>query len=455
MSQRRQIMAKSIVTQSEPDGLPSQLQRSWQKAFRERMADVPREQWRCVGIDIGKYEHVAVIQDGNGAMLSKPLRFGISKTQVQRLWDLVDASQAGSSLKPLFAMEPTGHYYEPMAQMVRRSYGAEQVYLIQARDVARRRTEWNQGGFKNDEVDACVIAQLLRQGDGRPYRPAQGVYQELYHLERYRWVLEQASTRLKNQIIGHVDRLYPGLVIQNKKMAQRYPALFASLWRAETPRRLMMLFPNPYLLRRQTKETLFQAFRAQHYWMTQPYAEKILSAVRDLCLPDNGLASIRSSLLQQDLERLEQIEQRTAYTEMLMTDHLDATWGRWLRSTEVDSVRLACLVATIGDIHDYHSARQLFGRSGLHSRCSDSGTRQRRGQGERMVKAGDRHLRRQLLRFTRCMIARYPSLRSYEAQLRQRGKNFVTAQIAVARKLTAMIYAVGTQETPFDPAFLA
>lgn len=448
-------MAKSIVTQSEPTGLSSQLQRSWQKAFRERMAGVPREQWRCVGIDIGKYEHVAVILDGNGVLLTKPLRFGISQPQVQRLWDLVDASQAGSPLKPLFAMEPTGHYYEPMAQMVRRSYGPEQVYLIQARDVARRRSEWNQGGFKNDEVDACVIGELLRQGNGRPYQPMQGVYQELYHLERYRWALEQASTRLKNQIIGHVDRLYPGLVIQHKEMAQRYPTLFDSLWQAETPRRLMMLFPNPYLLRRQTEETLFQAFRAQHYWMARPYAKKILSAVRDLCPPDPGLAGIRSTLLQQDLERLEQIEQKIVYTEMLMTSHLGQTWGQWLRPTEVDPVRIACLVATIGDIRHYQSARQLFGRSGLHSRCRDSGTRQKRGQGEPMVKAGDRHLRRQLLRFTRCMIARYPSLRSYEAQLCQRGKNFVTAQIAVARKLTAMIYAVGSQETPFDPTYLA
>lgn len=448
-------MAKSIVTQSEPTGLSSQLQRSWQKAFRERMAGVPRAQWRCVGIDIGKYEHVAVILDGNGVLLTKPLRFGISQLQVQRLWDLVDASQDGSSLKPLFAMEPTGHYYEPMAQMVRRSYGAEQVYLIQARDVARRRSEWNQGGFKNDEVDACVIGELLRQGNGRPYQPVQGVYQELYHLERYRWALEQASTRLKNQIIGHVDRLYPGLVIQHKEMAQRYPTLFDSLWQAETPRRLMMLFPNPYLLRRQTEETLFQAFRAQKYWMARPYAKKILSAVRDLCLPDPGLATIRSTLLQQDLERLEQIEQKIVCTEMLMTSHLGQTWGQWLRPTEVDPVRIACLVATIGDIQHYQSARQLFGRSGLHSRCSDSGTRQKRGQGERMVKAGDRHLRRQLLRFTRCMIARYPSLRSYEAQLCQRGKNFITAQIAVARKLTAMIYVVGTQETPFDPTYLA
>lgn len=126
-----------------------------------------------------------------------------------------------------------------------------------------------------------------------------------------------------------------------------------------------------------------------------------------------------------------------------------------MRPTDVDPIRLACLVATLGDIRHYAGARQIFGRSGLHARCCDSGTRQRRGQGERMVKAGDRHLRRQLLRFARCMSARYPSLRRYQMQLYQQGKSYITAQIAVARKLTNMIYAVGIQEVPFDPAFLA
>lgn len=101
-------------------------------------------------------------------MLTKPLRFGIGQAQVQRLWDLVDASQTGSLLKPLFAMEPTGHYYEPMAQMIRRSYGAEQVYLIQARDVARRRNEWNQGGFKNDEAGANRCAVVITVHEPKP-----------------------------------------------------------------------------------------------------------------------------------------------------------------------------------------------------------------------------------------------------------------------------------------------
>ena len=49
-------MAERMITQDQACVLPSPLDRRWQKEFRERMRDMPREKWRCVGIDIGKYE---------------------------------------------------------------------------------------------------------------------------------------------------------------------------------------------------------------------------------------------------------------------------------------------------------------------------------------------------------------------------------------------------------------
>ena len=67
-----------------------------------------------------------------------------------------------------------------------------------------------------------------------------------------------------------------------------------------------------------------------------------------------------------------------------------------------------------------------------------------------MVKPGDRHLRRQLLRFTLSMLAHYPALQTYRNQLLQRGKRKITANIAVARKLCGLLYALASQERPVD-----
>lgn len=448
-------MAKHSVSQTPASVAPSQLERRWQGEFRQRWHAVPPAQWRCIGIDVGKYEHVAVAYDGVGQLLAPPLRFGIRTADYQAFFAWVARVAPDLTVTPLFGLEPTGHYYEQLAYELAQQYGPKQVYLVQTTDVARRRADWNQGTFKNDEVDAAVISELLRQGHGRPYHPDEGAYLSLDQLERYRWAREQASTRLKNQIVGHVDRLYPGLVIRDKTAAARYAPLFRDLWTNDTPRRLLLLYPVPAELRSSTADTLYQRFRRAGQWMTRPYAAKIVAAVQALPLPDAELAARRSVFLQQDLASLAYVEGQLADVASEMIDLLDLTWGYWLRATGVEPLRLACLVATIGDMRQYHSARQLFGRSGLHPGCHDSGTRQQRGQGERMVKPGDRHLRRQLLRFTLSMVARYPALQTYRQQLLQRGKSKITANIAVARKLCGVLYAVASQERPFDPTRLA
>ena len=200
-------------------------------------------QWRCIGIDVGKYEHVAVAYDGLGQLLTWPLRFGIRAADYQVLFAWVVTVVPDPTVTPLFGLEPTGHYYEQLVYELAQQYGPKQVYIVQTTDVARRRADWNQGTFKNDEVDAAIISELLRQGYGRPYHPDEGAYLSLYQLERYRWAREQASTRLKNQIIGHVDRLYPGLVISDKLLAERYRPLLRNLWADETPRRLLTCIP--------------------------------------------------------------------------------------------------------------------------------------------------------------------------------------------------------------------
>lgn len=256
---------------------------------------------------------------------------------------------------------------------------------------------------------------------------------------------------MKNQIIGHVDRLYPGLVVRDREAAERLKPMFRDMWTMETPRRLLELCPNPYQLRQQTADSLYQQFRVAGYWMNRPYADRILVAAQALCLPNPELVAVRTAMLQQDLGTLAIAEEQVTETEAEMVSYLDETWGFWLRPTGVDPARLACLVATVGDISHYESARQLFGRSGLHVGCNDSGTRQQRGQGRHIIKPGDRHLRRQLMRFTFSMLARYPALRAYKAHCQQRGLSQIAARIAVARKLTGIIFSLATRSLPFDP----
>lgn len=444
-------MVQNSVSQVSGQIQSSQTRRRWQVKFRQRMHQEPLSDWRCIGIDIGKYEHVGVATDGLGNLLDEPIRFGVHHRHYQQVFRWVDDLCSEVEALPVMGMEPTGHYYEQFAYDAADRYGQEQIYLIQSYDVSQRRKTWNKGTFRTDAVDASIVAQLLQEGHGRPYRPPTDIYQTLYHLERYRWAREQAATRLKNQIIGHVDRLYPGLVIRNRELARQYKPMFHDLWSQKTPRRLMELFPDPYQLRKQTYESLYERFREADYWMNRPYAKRIIAATQDLCLPDPGLVEVRKVMLLRDLKSLSSAESQVVEAETDMANLLDQTWGKWLRSTGVRAPLLASLVATMGDINNYHSPRQIFGRSGLHSGCNDSGIRQRRGQGRHIVAPGDRHLRRQLLRFSYSMTPRFPVLQHYRAKLFGRGLSSVQAHIAIARRLTGVIYTVATKQEPFDP----
>jgi hypothetical protein len=60
-------MAQQIVTQKSGFKPASQVRRRWQERFRQQMQGIVPEAWRCVGVDIGKYEHVAVVTDGWGS----------------------------------------------------------------------------------------------------------------------------------------------------------------------------------------------------------------------------------------------------------------------------------------------------------------------------------------------------------------------------------------------------
>ena len=53
-------MAKNSVTQVSGTIRSSHIRRRWQREFLQRIHQEPLSDWRCIGVDIGKYEHVAV-----------------------------------------------------------------------------------------------------------------------------------------------------------------------------------------------------------------------------------------------------------------------------------------------------------------------------------------------------------------------------------------------------------
>lgn len=295
---------------------------------------------------------------------------------------------------------------------------------------------------KTDQIDVAAIGDLLRRGEGAPYRPPSRVYLQLQQIDRVRLGKLKIETMLKNQILGHLDRIFPGLVLIGEAAQERYmPFMNINLWQCRTLQDLIRICPNPHLLAKMSPAELIELFHAQKCRMGPAVAAKIIAQARKTLLPDPELAAIRSELLQHDLILLESVQAHIAVLEQRLAALLAQTpYAIWTQFKGISAVQAASLAAAIGDPAHYCEAAQVFRRSGLVSGRNDSGTHQRQGRGSHVLKAGDVYLRYSLMNAVSTLLVHQPVLYSYYKRL-SRSKPAGVARVATARKAIGLLWA--------------
>jgi transposase len=114
----------------------------------------------------------------------------------------------------------------------------------------------------------------------------------------------------------------------------------------------------------------------------------------------------------------------------------------------VGKVTAASLIAYVGDINRFPSAKQLTAYIGLDLRICESGT-SIHGKSY-LTKRGNRHLRFVLFNAAYRALNNNPDLQRYFAKKISEGKHYFSAMCAVERKLVHLIYAIWKRGTPFE-----
>ncbi len=337
-------------------------------------------------------------------------------------------------------MEPSSHYFENLARHLQAR--PQPVTLVNSYAVKENRHQHMMRYEKDDDIDTAAIGDLLRRGEGTPFQPATGVYLQLQHLDRVRLSKVKMRTALQNQIIGHLDRIFPGLVLMGDEAKGRYTPLFATdFWACQTLQHLIRVCPDPHKLSKMTPQDLVDAFHAHRYRLGHRLAAKIIAYAEQILLPDPELAAVRCELLSHDLALLEEVERHIAQLEERLCALLAQTPYQVLTQYKgLSDVQVVSLAAAIGDPAHYTYAGQVFRRSGLVPGRNDSGTRQRKGKGSKVVKVGDVYLRRALLNALATLILHQPVLRQYYHTLKK-SKPAGVARVATARRAIGILWA--------------
>ncbi len=412
------------------------------QAFADKIRGIPLEQILCVSLDIHKYFHVVIIHDALGEIVTPTFKIDIFQTGFEQLCQAIDEAIARTKAQVvLTGMEPSSHYFENLARNLQQS--ERLVTLINSFAVKENRDQQMMLYEKDDEIDVAAIGDLLKRGEGSPFNPPQGIYLQLQHIARVRASKVKMRTMLQNQILGHLDRIFPGLVIVGKEAKKRCKPMFATdFWQCQTMQRLIRVCPNPHELTAMSTQDLIDAFHVHGYAMGYVRATKIITYTQRVLLPDPDLAAVRCQLLPHDLALLDQVEFHIAQMENdLFALLLETPYQIWTQIKGFGDSQVADLAAAIGDPKNYKHAKQVFRRSGLVPGLNDSGTRQRKGKGSKIVKVGDVHLRRALMNAVATLILHQPVLWAYYSKLKL-SKPAGVARVATARRAMGILWAV-------------
>jgi transposase len=417
------------------------------QAFTDKIRGIPLDRILCVSLDIHKYFHVVMIHNALGEIVTATFEIDIFRMGFDQLCQAVkEAATRTQAQVILLGMEPSSHYFENLA---RHLLAWQPVTLINSYAVKQNRTQQLMQREKDDEIDTAAIGDLLRRGEGTPYRPASGVYLELQQLDRVRLGKVKIRTMLQNQILGHLDRIFPGLVIIGEEARARYKPLFTTnFWKCQTLQHLIRVCPDPHQLVSMTPPDLVKAFHAQHYALGRPTAAKLIAYAHKILLPEAALSAIRCELLRHDLALLEEVEQHIAELEERLRALLAQTPYQVLAKLKgLDVIQVASLAAAMGDPAHYQYGAQVFRRAGLVCGRDDSGIRQRKGKGKHITKVGDVYLRRALLSAVFTLLLHQPTLRAYYRKLKK-SKPAGVALVATARRATGILWATLRDQCP-------
>src|SRR5438552_3330747 len=160
---------------------------------------------RFVGIDVALREHRIAVLDRDGEAVGQSFTIAASKDGVATLLRTL-AARAATAAQTLIGLEASGHLWENLeAALVSAGYRVLVLNPLQTRryrDVVRRKA-------KTDDIDAHVIAGLLRSGAAQAsYVPDEQI-QSLRELARLRARLMADRQDYLRQLVAQLDVVLP------------------------------------------------------------------------------------------------------------------------------------------------------------------------------------------------------------------------------------------------------
>lgn len=388
-----------------------------------------------VAVDVGKTEFAFSVIDSSRVVLLEP-RTGCPMTGPSLALVVAEIAR----VIPIDAVvkvgiEAAGHYHRPLLHAAW-PVGWE-VLELNPGHVTQQRRVLGKRTIKTDVIDLQAMTELLLAGRGQPVRDRSLVLGELSAWSAHRTGRVSLRTATKNQLLGQLDRSFPGLTLALPDvLATRVGRLVAAEF--ADPTRLAAMGSSRFIR--------FGATRGLQ--IRRPVADRLVKAARD-ALPTAD-ATVARAVLAADLALLADLDaQVDQATEQLARLLPSSPFAPLLTVPGWAAVRAGNYGGALGDPARFDNHRQIYRTAGLNPIQYESAGKRRDSA---ISREGSVQLRRALIDLGVGLWHCDPAAKVYGTQLRARGKKGLVIACAMANRANRIAFALVRDQSPYDPS---
>ncbi len=301
--------------------------------------DIPLRQLVAVPVDVGKATAMVMACDFARRTILPAVEFPLTRSGVAGMLAGLCRVLPTDTRLVRVGVEAAGHYHQPMITPGVWPRGWQVLELNPAHVTAQRRVNGSRG-VKTDRIDLVAIADLLRVGRGVPVVVGDAPLLELQAWVAHRRRRVEVRTATKNQLLGQLDRAFPGL-----------SEALADVLGSKVGRLVAADFADPARLARLGAER-FRAYAARRdVRVTRPLAQRLVTAAAD-ALATPG-AAVAREVLAADLALLDDLDRQIGDAEARIAALLPSTDYQVLTTTPGwSSIRVGGYAAALAPAAD-------------------------------------------------------------------------------------------------------
>ncbi|OIN79452.1 IS110 family transposase [Mycobacterium malmoense] len=377
-----------------------------------------------VAVDVGKTSAVLSASDSARQRVFGPVEFAMTRSGLVGV-----VRRVGAVIPPCaqvkVGIEAAGHYHRPVLDY--RWPAGWEVLEFNPAHVAEQRRVQGRRRVKTDAIDLEAITELVLAGRGQPITEREVGIGELAAWATHRSRRVATRTATKNQLLGQLDRAFPGLTralpdVLGTKIGRLVAAEFAD------PARLSVLGVS----------RLIRFAAVRDIQLRRPVAERLVAAAADALPTRDGV--VARQVLATDLGLLRDLDTQIENAECELAALLPASPYATLTSVPGwGVVRVSNYAAALGDPDRWPGPRQIYRASGLSPMQYESAGKRRDGT---ISREGSVALRRAVMDLGIGLWLSDPSAKTYAAELKARGKPGGIIGCALAHRATRIAYAL-------------